>query len=59
METEQRVRVGVLSPGAYADVEKKAGGNTHVNTTTTELQAAYQLGVQHVLRILREGFNIT
>lgn len=59
MEIEQKTKVGVLTAGAYADVEKRAGGNTNLNNTTTDLQAAYQLGVQHVLRILREGFTIT
>lgn len=49
-------RVPYLSHAQLATLEAQVGANTLVNQTTTELQAAFQLGVQHVLRELRKGF---
>lgn len=41
----------------YLELEKKvAGNNAMVSQTTTDVQAGFQLGVQHVLQILRNGF---
>lgn len=47
-----------LTQAQYAAFEKKAQAITIVNSTTTELQAGYQLGVQHALKILREGWVV-
>lgn len=53
--TEVR-RVATLTKPQYDDFEKKVHAVTIVNSTTTELQAGYQLGVQHALKVLREGW---
>lgn len=36
----------------------KCGGTTHVDSSQTELQVAWQLGVQHAVNVLRQGFTI-
>lgn len=46
-----------LDKDVYEALVKRLPG-IGVGTDTTELQAGYQLGVQHVLAILREGFVI-
>lgn len=46
-----------LSPEVYKDLEKKVG-YIDVTEKTSELQAGYQLGVQKVLRMLRDGFVV-
>lgn len=45
-----------LSPQAYADLEKATAFVPHVAEDTTNIQAGFMLGVQHVLRTLRNGF---
>lgn len=41
----------------YIAIEKKvAGNNALVSQTTTDVQAGFQLGVQHVLAVLRNGY---
>lgn len=53
--TEVR-RVATLTKPQYEDFEKKVHAVTIVNSTTTDLQAGYQLGVQHALKVLRDGW---
>lgn len=45
-----------LDPRVYTDLEKKIGSPPLVGPSTTELEAGYKLGVQYVLKILRDGF---
>jgi hypothetical protein len=47
-----------LRPEHIERIRRKAGGDAinTVTATTTELQAGFQLGVNRVLDILREGF---
>lgn len=49
-------RVATLTKPQYDDFEKKVHAVTIVNSTTTDLQAGYQLGVQHALKVLRDGW---
>ena len=44
-----------LDPVQYATLESKLPGPV-VGRDTTELQVAYNLGVQAVLKLLREGY---
>lgn len=44
-----------LDPRQYATLESKLPGPV-VGRDTTELQVAYNLGVQAVLKLLREGY---
>jgi len=46
-----------LTPDQYLQLERQLVGPA-VSTATTELLAGYQLGVQEVLKKLREGFTI-
>ncbi len=50
-----------LSPEAYRAIEKAVGGAAEpfVSSTTTDLQAGQQIGIQRVLKVLRDGFVIT
>lgn len=50
------VQVIRLHPDQYNELRKSVGGTPYVGPTTTELQAGFQLGVEHVLTKLREGF---
>lgn len=43
-----------LTPAVYKDLESKTR-KLIVNSTTTPLEAGYALGVQDVLRLIREG----
>lgn len=47
-----------LEPDVYAELEAKVPP-PNVTTATTELMAGYQLGVQVVLRLLREGYVVS
>lgn len=47
-----------LEPDVYAALEANVPP-PNVTTTTTELQAGYQLGIQTVLKLLRDGFVIS
>jgi hypothetical protein len=51
-DTQQVVR---LSPEMYEHLEKQLPA-PQVNRLTTELEAGFNLGVQHVLKLLRTGF---
>lgn len=54
MDTSNIV-VARLSPDVYrALVAKVNTANCQVTATTTDLQAGFMLGVQHVLQVLRE-----
>lgn len=46
-----------LRSDVYQDLERKCGAIV-VTRETTDVQAGFQLGVQHVLRLLREGYVI-
>lgn len=50
------VRVNRLTPDQYKLLEKKVAGIS-MSASTTSLQAAYMLGVQHVLAVIREGWT--
>lgn len=56
METNV-ITMARLSQGVYEDLERKIG-QILVNRETTELMAGQQLGIQLVLRLLREGYVI-
>lgn len=48
-----------LSPEEYAALERKAGAAIPVpNERTTDTQMAFAAGVEHCLRVLREGWVI-
>lgn len=49
-----------LSPDQLMEVRRKVGGqaSTFVSQNTTDIQAGFMLGVNHVLNILQEGFTI-
>jgi hypothetical protein len=51
------VEVVRLTQEQLAVLERKLAPPV-VTTTTTELQAGYQLGIQTVLKELRDGFTI-
>lgn len=46
-----------LDESAYKDLEGKCP-IPFVQGNTTDLQAGFQLGVQHVLKMLREGYTV-
>lgn len=50
-----------LSPDQLAEVRKRVGGPASciVGAQTTDIQAGYMLGINHVLNILAEGFTLT
>lgn len=47
-----------LAPDVYRALEKQLSPPI-VTSQTTELLAGYQLGVQQVLKLLREGYAVT
>lgn len=47
-----------LDQQVYEELEKKVMASPIVTKETTELQAGFQLGVQHVLKVLRDGYTI-
>lgn len=51
------VNITRLEPDVYNELEKKVS-NILVSSTTTELEAGYKLGIQHVLKVLRDGYAI-
>lgn len=57
--TDEVKKVYRLDPDMLAAVRHKAqGGAIAINHNTTPIQAGFQLGVQHVLNILQEGFTV-
>lgn len=47
-----------LSPDAYIQLEKQILSDVVVSDKTTEIQAGYMLGIQKVLKVIRDGFTI-
>lgn len=47
-----------LTPEVYSQLEEKLLSDVLVNKETTDLQAGYMLGIQKVLKVLRDGFTI-
>ncbi|WCA46226.1 hypothetical protein [Caulobacter phage DCM] len=47
-----------LDPRAYVELERQVSPNVLVSNTTTDIEAGFKLGVQHVLSLLRKGFVI-
>lgn len=45
-----------IDAATYKSIERMAAANTVVNSSTTPTQAAYLLGVEHVLRVIRTNF---
>jgi hypothetical protein len=60
MSEEQKIithQVDILSQSSYERLTTLVpGGTCYVSSSTTELQAGYQLGVQAVLQVLRGNF---
>lgn len=52
------VTVTRLTREVYDNFEKSLNGNGFVTATTTDLQAGFMLGINHALRMLREGITI-
>lgn len=57
MSEPQTKVVNVLSDAAYKRLESMLP-TPHISETTTPLEASYRLGIQLVLKHLREGFVI-
>lgn len=58
MMTENKpLEYAVLSWPVYQKLEKQVA-RTAITNQTTDIQAAYQLGVQSVLEALRNGFVV-
>lgn len=47
-----------LDPAALASIKQRVAAAISINHNTTPLQAGFQLGVQHVLNVLQEGFAV-
>lgn len=47
-----------LTPAAYQALEKQLLADVLVNDKTSEIQAGYMLGIQKVLKVVRDGFTI-
>ncbi len=56
-EVVKEKEVHRLSQEVYKDLEKKIG-HIQVEDSTSELSAGFQLGVQKVLALLRNGFVV-
>jgi hypothetical protein len=55
---DTRIEVAVLTAVQYEKLEKQLAPPA-VTTNTTDLLAGYQLGVQDVLRKLRQGYVVS
>jgi len=55
--TSPTIEYARLPQHIYEELERKVGGVV-VNQVTTDLQAGYMLGVQAVLKELRNGFVV-
>lgn len=53
----QPVEMARLTQDVYLKFEQQLGQPV-VTQATTELQAGYMLGIQHALKLLREGFVV-
>lgn len=47
-----------LNPDVYRDLERKVLSDIYISKETTDIQAGYMLGIQKVLKELRDGFTI-
>lgn len=47
-----------LTPEVYRELEKKVLSDIFVSDKTTDIQAGYMLGIQKVLKEVRDGFAI-
>lgn len=47
-----------LTPQQYQELEKKATSKVHFRDETNAVQAGYLVGVQDVLRLVRDGFTV-
>ncbi len=47
-----------MSPTAYKELETKINSTIHISDKTTDLMAGEMLGVQKVLKALRDGFVV-
>lgn len=47
-----------LTPAAYQALEKQLLADVLVNDKTSDIQAGYMLGIQKVLKVVRDGFTI-
>lgn len=56
-EEKKVITVLRLEARQYAELEKRVG-HIQIDGQTSELQAAYQLGIQQVLKVLRQGYVI-
>ena len=58
MADEIKREVTALTQGQFRKLRDKCGGShaCRVTPETTPLQAGFQLGMQHVLNLLEEGF---
>ena len=57
METKPTTQVVRLTPEVYKTLEDKLS-RTVVTTNTTPIEAGFQLGVQAVLKELRNGYVV-
>lgn len=48
-----------LTPGVYEAFENEVSRHQAVTEKTTDIQAGFQLGVEHCLRILRRGYVVS
>ena len=58
MGDTKTITVARLTSEMLADLEKRLPPPI-VDERTTDLQAGYRLGVQHVIKLLREGYTIS
>lgn len=58
MAEPEKVEVIVLTKVQYEKLEKQLPMPVP-NSSTTEIQAGYHMGIQHILKLLREGFVIS
>ncbi len=56
-DTKKTITVHRLSKEAYDSLEQQLG-LTQPQTTTTEIQAGYMLGLSHALKVIRQGFTV-
>lgn len=56
-KSEITQKVFRLTPEMYKHIEKKVG-SLYVNESSTPVQVAYHLGIQHVLNIIRNDITL-
>lgn len=56
--TEVVVHRVVLTPPVFEALKKSMNATTIVNSATTELMAAHQLGIQHALNTIQAGIVV-